>query len=55
MCENDEHQDLATLIEQGKVAEATHLIEHHLLEIEARLRLGDQDRKVNLAEALSGF
>lgn len=55
MCENDEHQDLATLIEQGKVQEAIHLIEHHLLEIEARLHLGDQDRKVNLAEALSGF
>ncbi|MQA38562.1 GntR family transcriptional regulator [Rugamonas aquatica] len=55
MCENDEHQDLATLIEQGKVKEATHLIEHHLLEIEARLHLNEQDRKVNLAEALSGF
>ena len=55
MCENDEHQDLATLIEQGKTKEATHLIEHHLLEIEARLRLGTVDKKVNLAEALSGF
>ncbi len=55
MCENDEHQDLATLIEQGKVKEAAHLIEHHLLEIEARLRLGTVDKKVNLAEALSGF
>lgn len=55
MCENDEHQDLATLIEQRKVKEATHLIEHHLLEIETRLRLAEQDKKVNLAEALSGF
>lgn len=55
MCENDEHQDLATLIEQGQVQQATHLIEHHLVEIEARLHLADQDRKVNLAEALSGF
>lgn len=55
MCENDEHQDLATLIEQGKVREATHLIEHHLLEIEARLHLNEQDKKVNLAEALSGY
>ncbi|OEZ56698.1 GntR family transcriptional regulator [Duganella sp. HH105] len=55
MCENDEHQDLATLIEQGKVREATHLIEHHLQEIEARLHLNEQDKKVNLAEALSGF
>ncbi|MET0319782.1 MAG: GntR family transcriptional regulator [Duganella sp.] len=54
MCENDEHQDLATLIEQGKAREAIHLIEHHLLELEARLHLSDQDRKVNLAEALSG-
>jgi DNA-binding GntR family transcriptional regulator len=48
MCENDEHQDLATLIEKGKVKEATHLIE-------MRLRLAEQDKKVNLAEALSGF
>ncbi|GJJ05594.1 transcriptional regulator [Duganella rhizosphaerae] len=55
MCENDEHQDLATLIEQGKTKEATHLIEHHLLEIEARLHLNEQDKKVNLAEALSGY
>jgi len=55
MCGNDEHQDLATLIETGKVEQAIHLIEHHLLEIEGRLRLGDQDKKVNLAEALSGF
>jgi len=55
MCENDEHQDLATLIEQGQVQQATHLIDHHLLAIEARLHLADQDRKVNLAEALSGF
>jgi DNA-binding GntR family transcriptional regulator len=55
MCENDEHQDLATLIEQGKVKEATHLIEHHLLEIEGRLRLGEPERRINLAEALSGF
>jgi DNA-binding GntR family transcriptional regulator len=55
MCENDEHQDLATLIEDGKADEAIHLIEHHLLEIEARLRLDTLDKKVNLAEALSGF
>ena len=55
MCENDEHQDLATLIEQRKVKEAIHLIEHHLLEIEARLHLHEQDKKVNLAEALSGY
>lgn len=55
MCGNHEHQDLATLIEQGKVAEATHLIEHHLLEIEARLRLDAAHKKVNLAEVLSGF
>ncbi|HWW68802.1 MAG TPA: GntR family transcriptional regulator [Duganella sp.] len=55
MCGNDEHQDLATLIEQGDVAEATHLIEHHLLEIEARLRLDTAQKKVNLAEVLSDF
>ena len=55
MCENDEHQDLATLIEQGKVNQAIHLIEHHLLAIEARLHLAGQDRKVNLAQALKGL
>lgn len=55
MCENDEHQDLATLIEQGKVPEAIDLIEHHLLAIEARLHLQGQDRKVNLAQALQGL
>lgn len=55
MCENDEHQNLATLIEKGKVKEATRLIEHHLLEIEARLRLAEQDKKVNLADVLSGL
>ncbi|MBA5636582.1 GntR family transcriptional regulator [Duganella sp. LX20W] len=55
MCENDEHQDLMSLIEQRKVAEATALIDHHLLEIEGRLRLGEPERKINLAEALSGF
>jgi DNA-binding GntR family transcriptional regulator len=55
MCGNDEHQDLATLIEQRKVKEAVHLIEHHLQEIEGRLRLGEPERKINLAQALSGF
>ncbi|MFC0167759.1 GntR family transcriptional regulator [Pseudoduganella danionis] len=54
MCENDEHQDLASLIEQGKVQQATDLIEHHLLEIEARLRLGAQEKKIRLADALAG-
>ncbi|HEX7982684.1 MAG TPA: GntR family transcriptional regulator [Duganella sp.] len=55
MCGNDEHQDLATLIEQGNIDEATHLIEHHLLQIEARLRLDTPHKKVNLAEVLSDF
>jgi DNA-binding GntR family transcriptional regulator len=55
MCENDEHQDLADLIERGQVREATALIEHHLLAIEARLRLGEPERKVNLADALAGL
>lgn len=55
MCENDEHQDLATLIEQGKVEQAIHLIEHHLLAIEARLHLASPHRKVNLAQALGGL
>jgi DNA-binding GntR family transcriptional regulator len=52
MCGNHDHHDLLTLIENGDAEQATRLIEHHLLEIEARLHLGEQDRKVNLAEAL---
>jgi DNA-binding GntR family transcriptional regulator len=52
MCGNHDHHDLLTLIENGDADRATSLIEHHLLEIEARLHLGEQDRKVNLAEAL---
>ena len=55
MCGNHEHQELAALIELGKVEEATRLSEHHLREIEARLRLGEPERKISLAEALSGF
>lgn len=54
MCGNDEHGDLIALIEAGQVARAVDLIEHHLLEIEARLDLGESDRKVNLAQALAG-
>jgi DNA-binding GntR family transcriptional regulator len=52
MCGNHEHGALLKLIEQGKAAEASALIEHHLVEIEARLHFGEQDRKVNLAQAL---
>jgi DNA-binding GntR family transcriptional regulator len=52
MCGNHDHHDLLTLIENGDAERATALIEHHLLEIEARLHLAEQDRKVNLAEAL---
>jgi DNA-binding GntR family transcriptional regulator len=54
MCENDEHERLITLIEKGKAADATALMEQHLLKIEARLRLGDPKRKISLAEALRG-
>jgi DNA-binding GntR family transcriptional regulator len=54
MCGNHEHRDLLQLIEQRKVAQASALIEHHLLAIEARLHMGEQDRKINLAEALAG-
>jgi DNA-binding GntR family transcriptional regulator len=55
MCGNDEHKQLMALIEQGAVAQATALIEHHLLEIEARLRMREPDRRINLAEALAGL
>lgn len=55
MCGNDEHRQLMALIEQGAVAQAIALIEHHLLEIEARLRMDAPDRRINLAEALEVF
>jgi DNA-binding GntR family transcriptional regulator len=54
MCGNHEHRDLLELIEQGRAAEASALIDHHLLEIEARLHLDQQERKVDLAQALAG-
>ena len=55
MCGNAEHGDLVALIEAGDTARAVALIDHHLHEIEARLHLGEPERKVNLAEALAGF
>ncbi|WP_229507128.1 GntR family transcriptional regulator [Pseudoduganella rivuli] len=55
MCENDEHRHLVSLIEEGKCEQAVALIEHHLLEIEGRLRLGVVSRKVKLADALAGL
>jgi len=55
MCEDDEHKRLVTLIEKGKAEEATALMEQHLQEIEGRLRLREPEKKVSLAEALSGF
>jgi DNA-binding GntR family transcriptional regulator len=53
MCGNHEHHDLLALIEQGETDKAVALIEHHLLEIEARLNLDAPERKINLAEALA--
>jgi len=55
MCEDDEHKRLVSLIGKGKTKEATALMEQHLLEIEARLRLGEMEKKISLAEALSDF
>jgi DNA-binding GntR family transcriptional regulator len=55
MCGNHEHHDLLALIEQGDERGATALIGHHLEEIEARLHLGTPERKLSLAEALSGL
>jgi len=55
MCENDEHRQLVSLIEAGQCEQAVALIEHHLLEIESRLRLGVVTRKVKLADALAGL
>jgi DNA-binding GntR family transcriptional regulator len=53
MCGNHDHHDLLALIEHGDVDKAVDLIEHHLLDIEARLHLDAPERKVNLAEALA--
>ncbi|GAB2181713.1 GntR family transcriptional regulator [Denitratisoma sp. agr-D3] len=55
MCEDDEHKRLMTLIEKGKSAEAVELMEQHLREIQDRLRLNEPEKKVSLAEALSGY
>jgi DNA-binding GntR family transcriptional regulator len=55
MCGNHEHRELIALIEQGDVARASALVEHHLVEIESRLRIGETDRKINLADALAGW
>lgn len=52
MCGNDEHARLVALIEERKTEQAVALIEHHLLEIESRLRLRETRRKVKLAEVL---
>ncbi|WP_227470267.1 GntR family transcriptional regulator [Massilia sp. YMA4] len=55
MCGNDEHERLLALIEQGDVANAVALIDHHLVEIEGRLHLGAPERKLSLADALAGY
>lgn len=55
MCEDDDHKRLLTLIEKRKTTEAVAMMEQHLQEIEARLRLGEQERRVSLAEALAGY
>jgi DNA-binding GntR family transcriptional regulator len=52
MCGNHDHHDLLALIERGDADKAVDLIEHHLLDIEARLHLEEQDRKIDLAAAL---
>lgn len=54
MCGNHDHHELMALIERGASADATALIEHHLLEIEARLCLDVTHRKISLADALAG-
>ncbi|QJE01108.1 GntR family transcriptional regulator [Massilia forsythiae] len=54
MCADGSHGDLLALIERGQAARATAAIEHHLLEIEGRLRLDTGERKVDLAQALAG-
>lgn len=55
MCEDEEHKLLLGLIEKGKAVEAVSLMDQHLLEIEARLRLGEPKKEISLAEALSGY
>ncbi|MDE2370201.1 MAG: GntR family transcriptional regulator [Burkholderiales bacterium] len=53
LCEDDEHQRIVSLIEAGHTDAAVALMERHLLEIEARLRLGAPVGKINLAEVLA--
>ena len=53
LCGSGHHGDLLAFIEQGRADAAVDLIEHHLVEIEARLHLGEE-RKVRLADALAG-
>ena len=53
ICEDHDHEQLISLIEAGDVNAATQLMEQHLHEIEARLRLGQP--KVSLAVALAGY
>ncbi|TWI61865.1 DNA-binding GntR family transcriptional regulator [Pseudoduganella lurida] len=54
MCGNHDHNELLGFIESGNIKAATKLIEHHLADIEDRLHLGAPERKLSLAEALSG-
>lgn len=52
MCDSEEHAKLVDLIEQGKVEQATTLIEHHLRGIESHLSHAAHEKRISLADAL---
>jgi DNA-binding GntR family transcriptional regulator len=51
-CSHDEHEQLIDSIASGDVALARKMMEQHLLAIEAKLKLNDDEEKIDLAEIL---
>ena len=49
-CSHDEHDRLIDAIAGGDVVDAQKMMEQHLLAIEAKLKLNDDDDKIDLAE-----
>jgi DNA-binding GntR family transcriptional regulator len=51
-CSHDEHDRLIDVIASGDVALSLKMMEQHLLAIEAKLNLNDEEDKIDLAEIL---